>query len=82
MIFSMVRGNSGLLEEVIEKWERTGHVAKGIGHLLAGLFAKGNDFSGGGNGISRDSGNATEEEFNPTFPVAIAADRGEAVIVF
>ena len=78
----MVGGDGWLIKEIVEEREGAGHVAEGIGDLLARSFAEGDDFSGGGDGIPRDDGDAPEEELDPAFPIAMAADGGEAVVVF
>jgi len=82
VFFDLIGGDGGMLEEVVEEREGTIHIANGIGNLLAGRFAEGDDFTGGGDGITGDGGNASEEELDPAFPVTSAADRGEAVIIF
>ena len=82
MLFDLIGGDGGMLEEVVEEWEGAGHFSGGIGDLLAGGFAEGDDFTSGGDGIAGDGGDAAEEEFDPAFPVARAADGSEAVIVF
>ena len=52
LFFGVARGDGGLLEEAVKKWECAGHVAEGFGDLLAGAFAEGDDFPGSSDGIS------------------------------
>ena len=82
VFFDLIGGDGGMLEEVVQEGEGTVHIADSIGDFLAGRFTESDDSSSCGDGITRDGGDAAEEEFDPAFPIAMAADGGEAVIVF